>query len=248
MNVNSAFRARLKRGDRCVGTFVKTAHPAVIEILGVAGFDFLILDAEHAPIGREGVDHCVLAARAAGITLLVRVPAPTVEWIQTVLDCGAAGVMVPRVSNVAEASRIAASVGYGPGGRGFSPSTRAAGYGQRSIKTHLELAREDTVLVIQIEDPQGVANANSIAGVPGVDCLFVGPVDLAVANGLTDPVDAEIMTQCDSVVREAVASGAAAGVFVPNIRSAARWEEGGARFLVVGTDQSFLKSGAAAAT
>jgi 2-keto-3-deoxy-L-rhamnonate aldolase RhmA len=244
---NSEFRTRLKDGEKLVGTFVKTPHPAIIEILATVGLDFLVLDAEHAPIGREGVDLAVLAARAAGIPLIVRVPVASVEWVQTVLDSGAAGIMVPRVGSAAEATAIAVLFGFGQNGRGFSPSTRAAGFGQRTIAEHLARAREDVVLVVQIEDPFGVEAAAAIAAVPGVDCLFVGPVDLAVANGATDPNDPDIVVQCDRVIAAAKAAGKAGGMFVANSRNAARWLANGARFFVVGTDQGFLKAGAAAA-
>ncbi|MGX1307275.1 2-keto-3-deoxy-L-rhamnonate aldolase RhmA [Amorphus suaedae] len=247
MATNAAFRARLLAGDRLVGTFVKTPSPAVIEILGQAGLDFLVLDAEHVAMGREVVDLCLLAARAAAMPMLVRVPVASPEWIGSVLDSGAAGIMAPQVRSASEAETIAAAVRYGPGGRGFSPSTPAAGYGRRSVPEHLEMAGEETVLVCQIEDPDAAAAAAEIAGVPGVDCLFVGPVDLAVACGKTSPADPAVVSLCRQIVGVAAGGQARTGMFVGSAAQIPTWGEAGASLFVVGTDQAFLKAGAAAA-
>lgn len=247
MATNAAFRARLLAGDRLVGTFVKTPSPAVIEILAQTGLDFLVLDAEHVAMGREVVDLCLLAARAAAIPMLVRVPVASTEWIGSVLDSGAAGIMAPQVRSAAEAETIAAAVRYGPGGRGFSPSTPAAGYGRRSVAEHLELAGQETVLVCQIEDPEAAAAAAAIAGVPGVDCLLVGPVDLAVACGKTSPTDPDVVALCRKVIRGSVEGQARTGMFVGSAAQIPPWVEAGGSLFVVATDQAFLKAGAKAA-
>lgn len=247
MTTNAAFRARLLAGDRLVGTFVKTPSPAVIEILAQTGLDFLVLDAEHVAMGREVVDLCLLAGRATAIPMLVRVPVASTEWIGSVLDSGAAGIMAPQVRSAAEAETIAAAVRYGPGGRGFSPSTPAAGYGRRSVAEHLELAGRETVLVCQIEDPEAALAAGAIAGVPGVDCLFVGPVDLAVACGKTSPGDPDVVTLCRQIVGIAGEGKARTGMFVGSAAQIPTWADAGAGLFVVGTDQAFLKAGAAAA-
>ncbi|SME98684.1 2-keto-3-deoxy-L-rhamnonate aldolase RhmA [Tistlia consotensis] len=246
METGAAFRRRLLAGERLVGSFVKTPSPAVIEILGDAGLDFLVLDAEHVPLGREAVDLCVLAGRAAGVPILVRVPVAAAEWIMTALDCGAAGIMAPHVQSAEEAATIVAAMRYGPGGRGFSPSTRGAGYGRRGVAEHLARAGEESVLLCQIEDPLGAEAAGAIAGVEGVDCLFVGPVDLAVACGFSDLADPALAALCRRILG---AGGAAArtGIFVGAAAAAPPWQAAGASLFVVGTDQAFLRAGAAAA-
>lgn len=247
MSLNASFRARLLSGDRLLGTFVKTPVPAVIEILGQSGLDFLVLDAEHVAMGRETVDFCLLAARAASIPMLVRVPVASPEWIGTVLDSGAAGIMAPQVRSADEASEIGMAVRYGPGGRGFSPSTPAAGYGRRSVADHLERAGGETVLVCQIEDPEAARAAGAIARVPGVDCLFVGPVDLAVACGKTSPADPDVVALCRQVLGSADDGGVRTGMFVGSAGQIPGWADAGASLFVVATDQAFLKAGAAAA-
>ncbi|MBZ8132433.1 HpcH/HpaI aldolase/citrate lyase family protein [Afifella sp. IM 167] len=246
MERNAAFAARLRKGERLVGTFVKTPSPAVVEILGSVGLDFLVLDAEHAALGREAIDLCLLAARAAGIPTIVRVPVATPEWTMTALDCGAAGVMAPHVHSREQALSIAAAMRFGRNGRGFSPSTPAAGYGRRSVAEHLERSADETVLVCQIEDPDGAAAAQDIAALPGVDGLFVGPVDLGVACGL-EPGSSELSDLCRKIVSVASQEGARTGMFLGSAREVPAWEEAGASFFLVKTDQAFLRAGAAAA-
>lgn len=247
MTSNADFRARLLAGDRLLGTFVKTPSPAVIEILGQTGLDFLVLDAEHVAMGRDVVDLCLLAGRAAAIPMLVRVPVASPEWIGSVLDSGAAGIMAPQVRSAAEAETIASAVRYGPGGRGFSPSTPAAGYGRRSVAEHLAQAREETVLVCQIEDPDAAEAASEIAAVEGVDALFVGPVDLAVACGKNSPADPDVVTLCRQIVGVSGEGQGRTGMFVGAAAQIQTWAEAGASLFVVATDQAFLKAGAAAA-
>ncbi|WP_128294212.1 HpcH/HpaI aldolase family protein [Afifella aestuarii] len=246
MKVNADFATRLKDGERLVGTFVKTPSPAVIEILGSVGLDFLVLDAEHAALGREAIDLCLLAARAARIPVVVRVPVASLEWTMTVLDCGAAGVMAPHVHSPEEATAIAAAMRFGQDGRGFSPSTPAAGYGQRSVAEHFELSARESVLICQIEDPDGAAAAAEIAAVPGVDGLFVGPVDLGIASGLEAGSD-ELRALCRKIVAVAIGDGARTGMFVGRAKEIPDWEGAGASFFLVKTDQGFLRAGAAAA-
>jgi len=246
MQGNAAFAARLRSGERLLGTFVKTPSPAVIEILGSVGLDFLVLDAEHAALGREAIDLMMLAARAAGIPAIVRVPVASPEWTMTVLDSGAAGVMAPHVHSPGQAAEIAAAMRFGRGGRGFSPSTPAAGYGRRSVAEHLEFSAKETVLVCQIEDPDGAAAASEIASVSGVDGLFVGPVDLGVACGLAAG-SPELAELCRKIVAVASKEGARTGMFVGSAKETAAWEEAGGSFFLVKTDQAFLRAGAAAA-
>lgn len=247
MTTNAEFRKQLHAGERLVGTFVKIPSPPVIEILARTGLDFLVLDAEHAAMGRETIDLCLLASRAAAMPMLVRVPVASTEWIGTALDGGAAGIMAPHVRSAADAGTIAAAMRYGPGGRGFSPSTPAAGYGLRSVAEHLERTAEETVFVCQIEDPDAADAAGAIAAVDGVDCLFVGPVDLAVACGSVAPGDPENVALCRQIVSVANAGKARTGMFVGAAAQIASWAEAGANLFVVATDQAFLRAGATAA-
>lgn len=245
--VRESFARRLRAGEALVGTFVKSRDPATVELLGTAGFDLLILDAEHAPMGRADIGLLLMAARAAGIAALVRVPTEE-PWIATALDAGAAGVMVPQVRDADHARGLVEAVRFAPGGSlGFSPSTAAGEYGRRGITGHLKQQPKETVLVCQIEDPQAVSDAAEIAAVPGVDALLVGPVDLAVSVGDTDPQAATIQTMCRNVITTAAEADCAGGLFLGSPQTAAEWLTVGASLFVIGTDQGFVSQGARAA-
>ncbi len=240
---NAAFRQRLTGGEVIVGTFVKTPHPAVVEILGRSGLDYLVLDAEHAPFDRTSIDLCLLAGQACACPVLVRVPSATPEWIMASLDSGAAGIMAPHIGSADEAVAVARMMRYAGGERGFSPSPRAGDYGKRNIAAQLRLAPAETVLVCQIEDRGGVEAAASIAAVDGVDALFVGPADLAVSLGLDSSAGEQVTALCRQTMQAAVGN-ARSGLFIPGKNGISDWQDRGATMFVSGSDQVLLRDGA----
>ncbi|WP_422369787.1 HpcH/HpaI aldolase family protein [Hoeflea sp.] len=246
MNARQAFAKRLRSRTPVIGTFVKLRDPAVIEMLGGLGFDFVIIDAEHAPFDRESIACATLAARAANLAALVRIPDAGGHWMSTALDSGAAGIVVPQVRTAAMAEQLVQKFSYRDGVRGFSPSTAAAGYGARGIAAHLEAQTEETVLICQIEDRSAVLEADRIAATDGVDGLLVGPVDLAVSERLTDPGTPEIVAMGEQVMSAARRPGVSGGMFVGDPSAISRWSDCGATLFVLGTDQSFLQQSARA--
>ena len=140
-----------------VGTFVKTTSPQCIEILGGAGLDFAVLDAEHAPFDRAALDLAMLAGRAAKLPLFVRVLDRSAAALLSVLDMGAVGVLVPHVDSAQDAADAVAHCRYVGGDRGYSSSPRAAGYGALGMKQ--AIAHGDrNVVVCQIESVAAVGN------------------------------------------------------------------------------------------
>ena len=119
--------------DLLVGTWIKTPSPIVCEVLGKSGLDALCLDAEHAPFGWLELDACITATRAGGLTPLVRVPSSNSAAILNALDCGATGVVVPHVKSAEDAEAVCLRSLHGPGGRGYSGATRAAGFGGKAL-------------------------------------------------------------------------------------------------------------------
>ncbi len=243
MSANARLKARLLAREALLGTFVKTPHPAVVEILGALGFDFLVLDGEHAPFDRATTDACLLAARAAGIATLVRVPDASPATILGVLDSGAAGVVVPHVTSVAMARALADAVRYVPGGRDIAGTTRAGHYGLRPLAEHRRAAAAEVTLVCQIEDREGVEQFDAIAAVEGVDALFVGRADLSLSYGRDDFSSPAIDAIAGSVLG---AKGAATGLYCAPGEDFAPWAARGASFAVTGSDHGFLIQGARA--
>jgi len=241
-----AFRSRLRNRDPLVGTFVKTPSATVCEVLGLTALDAVCLDAEHAPFERSVLDHCLLALRAAGKPALVRVPSAAPEAILNALDCGATGVVVPHVTGPDAAARVARATRFGPEGRGYAGSTRAAGYGTKPMGRHLADSAERTTVIAQVEDVAGVDAVAEVAAVEGIDCLFIGQMDLCVAYGADSP-DEPIVT--DAVLRVCAAAadaGRATGMFVRSVEEVARWRNCGVSLFLLASDHAFILRGAAA--
>jgi 2-keto-3-deoxy-L-rhamnonate aldolase RhmA len=243
-----SLKQRIAAGDALLGTFVKTPHPHIVEVLASSGLDCVVLDAEHAPFDRRDIDACVLAARAGGLPVLVRTPSNAPDQILNALDCGADGVLVPHVRSAAEARAVAASAHYRPGGedqgRGYAGSSRAAGYGTTSMPDHKAASAARTVVVAQIEDAEALAEIDAIAAVPGIDALFVGRIDLTVSLGCESPDDPAVIAAVDRIIAACKAAGRPAGMFVSRSNDVAMWRDKGATLFLLGSDHGFVREGA----
>ena len=239
-------KARLAAKEVLLGTFLKTPHPHVVEVLATSGLDCLCLDAEHAPFDRRDLDACIFAGRATGIATLVRTQSSEAHHILNALDCGANGVVVPHVRSALEAKAIAASAQYGAGGRGYAGSSRAAGYGTRAIPEHLAASAERTVLIAQIEDVEALDDIDAIAAVEDIDAMFIGRIDLTIALGCTSPDDPKVIAAVDHIVAAAVNAGRPVGMFMGRESDVAEWRAKGATFFLLGSDHGFMRAGARA--
>lgn len=174
-------KQRLASREQLIGPLLRMPNEMLVELTGLVGMDFVVLDTEHGPGDQIPLGQHLAAAAAAGIPALVRVG--ELAEVLRVLDLGAAGIIVPHVSTVEQARAAVRAASYPPrGDRGFATYSRAGRLGLAGAAEHLRAAA-DTVVVLMIEDAQGVVAAEQIAAVPGVDGLFVGPADLAVALG-----------------------------------------------------------------
>ena len=239
-------KERIAAGDVLLGTFLKTPSPILIEVLATCGLDLLCLDAEHAPFGRADLDLCLLAARAGGMPVLVRTPTAAPEHILNALDCGADGVLLPHIRSAAEAAAAAMAAAYGPGGRGYAGSSRAARYGLAPMGEHRAASAARTVVIAQIEDVEALDEIEAIAATPGIDALFVGRIDLTVALDAASPDAPEVIAAVDRIVAAGRAAGRPVGMFVPRNEDVAGWRDKGATLFLQGSDHAFLRSGAAA--
>jgi 2-keto-3-deoxy-L-rhamnonate aldolase RhmA len=237
-------KERLAAGDLVVGSFIKTPHPAIVEVLGQSALDCLVLDAEHAPFDRTQLDQCILAARANSMPVLVRPQAATAERILDALDLGADGVLLPHIRSSACAREAVRYCFYGPGGRGFAGSTRAAGYTSKGMAK----ARGDgakIVVVAQIEDVEALSEIEAIASVDGIDALFIGRADLTVALGAESPDDSIVVEAVTGICRAAIAANRRVGMFLAKPSDVPQWREQGASLFLLSSDQEFLLKGAA---
>jgi 4-hydroxy-2-oxoheptanedioate aldolase len=158
-------------------------EPAAVEIAAGTGFDWVLLDCEHGSGSWGDLRAQLLAVQGTTAAPIVRVRSLNADDVKFVLDSGAAGVMFPYVADATEAARAVSLMKYPPQGvRGVAQVIRATDYG-RNWKSYLAEANEKTLVIVQIETPQAAAQAEVIAAVPGVDALFVGPMDLSVNMG-----------------------------------------------------------------
>ncbi|MEM9585361.1 MAG: aldolase/citrate lyase family protein [Pseudomonadota bacterium] len=239
-------KARMVGGERLVSTFLKTPSVDLIEILAGSGLDFIILDAEHAPYDRMRLDACLAVGRALDFPLLVRVPAGTPDELLKVLDAGAVGVVVPHVDSAQKAQAIARGSRFGKGGRGYAGSTRWAGFATRTMPQVLAQSVEETIVIAQIEEPEGVEAIDAIAGCDGIDGVFIGPADLSVAMGQTDLNSAELGAAMKRVGEAAKAHGVAYMTWVPGAAKAREWDQYGFTTYVAGSEHAWMLQGAKA--
>jgi staphyloferrin B biosynthesis citrate synthase len=240
-------KARLNRGQLLAGSFIKSPFGCAIEILAGAGYDFVVLDEEHAPFDRLSIDHGIVAARAAGIAALVRVASGVPKNLLSVLDCGADGVLVPHVARARDARNIVSACRYRGGSRGFSNSPRAGGFGRLSLSEHVASNDARVAVVAQIEDPVALQEVDEIAAVPGVDALFIGRADLAVAMNLSTVDAGEVHEASHRICAAARAAGKPAMAFVTSDDDARVMLSLGVTALIISSDQGLLRMAASRA-
>lgn len=228
-----------------VGIFVKTTSPQVVELLAGTGLDFAVLDAEHAPFDRATLDLALLAGRVAQLPLFVRVLERDAASLLSVLDMGAAGVLVPHVDSAQQAREVVAHCRYAGGDRGYSSSPRATGYGALGMKEAIRRG-DRNVVICQIESAAAVEEAARIAAVPGVAGLFVGRADLALSMGLDNAQDERVLRATERVVRAGIEAGKLVGMFVGSTPEREKYRAMGVRWFIQGSDQSLLRQGAQA--
>ncbi len=238
------FKQQLAAAKPLLGTFIKTPHYHITEVLGNAGMDVLCLDAEHAPFGRESLDASILAARVSDIPLLVRVQDDAPATLLNVLDMGATGVVVPHVKSAPQLERVVRHCYFGDKGRGYAGSTRAADYTRNTITQNLNHNKQHTVVVAQIEDLEALDNIEEICQVENVDCLFVGRMDLTIALGETDPKAPAVLEAVDLIVSTAKRYGVTTGMFIGDLAELEGWLAQGVCLFLLGSDHSFMLTGA----
>ncbi len=240
------FRQKCTGGETVIGTFAAIPHPVAIEVTAASGVDFLCIDWEHSQIGRERIEDLVRAADVHRVPAMVRVPGHGPESVAAVLDAGASGVLVPRVSTAAQAVAAVQATRYPPvGARGVGPG-RAAAYGYR-IPDYLSTANESLLLAVQVETAEGLANIDEIAAVEGVDVIFIGPGDLSVSIDAMGPANqGKLNAAIEKIASTALKAGKSVGIFRPSADDVGKWVAAGITFYILASDTMFLGASLAA--
>lgn len=213
MIIDATFKRALHERP-LVGCFVTFASPGLAEFTAQLGFDFTLLDAEHAAMDSVAIEDMVRASQCAGVPAMVRVPYNRPEHIRRALDSGAHGVQVPLVDTPEMARAAVRPANFAPAGeRGVAFLTRAAQYGmERERSTYFERANAAKVVSLHIETVEAVNNLDAILDEGGADVYFVGPGDLAVSMGYAhDPGNAEVWSTIERCIRRIRERGFVAG-------------------------------------
>lgn len=242
----AGLRQRVLARETLAGTFVKTAEVTVVEVLATSGLDFIILDAEHCGWDRGRLDACLAVARALDFPALVRIPSAAEENVLQALDAGAVGIVVPHVDSVEKAQTLAKKAHFGRGGRGFAGSTRWAGFATRPMGDVLD-QDDQTIVMAQIEEPEGVEACEDIAAIDGIDALFAGPADLSVGYGHRSQDNPDLPVALERVGAACAANGKGYVSWVPDAAKAAQWRRFGITGYVVASEHTWMRQGAAEA-
>ena len=232
----NATKATLAAGGWSPGVIVPVAAPALVEVCALAGFDHVLIDAEHGNLDVAGCEELVRAAEARGITPLVRVPTNAPEQILGYLDTGAQGVLVPQVTTREDAERAVRAARYHPLGRRGLAGTRAADYGLGdSLGDYARRANEELLVLALIEDARAIDHLPAILAVEGLDVISVGPADLSQSLGHPGERDHPAVREAIAeIIRQGVAAGKVVGMNAPTGADVARERARGVRLTSVG--------------
>jgi 2-keto-3-deoxy-L-rhamnonate aldolase RhmA len=243
MRVN-AFRHQLEDSKLSVGTFLNFPDPSLVEFTGLAGFDWLIIDAEHEGASVADCYTLVRAADAVGLATIVRVPRVNPDIILSYAETGVSAVMGPHINSVQAARALVAALSYPPfGERGVSVGSRAANYGlTQSPSVYLDATHEHAIPIALIEDDIEDAELKAVIDVGGLDVFTIGPGDLAAAMGLPGQAqDPRVQERIRHIASHVVAAGKKLMLLALTPKDAELAIELGARLLVTG-NASLLRS------
>lgn len=227
-----------------VGTWILSADPIVAEAIGHAGFEWGVLDMEHAPADLMEMIHLLQAVSSTRLVPVVRVPWNDAVTVKRVLDAGATSVMFPFIENAEQAQRAVAATRYPPHGiRGVVGMSRASRFGTNLH--YLAHANEGLCTIVQIETPDAAAQVEAIAAVDGVDAIFVGPADLSAAMGhIGQPAHPQVLGVMSRVVQHCKRAGMPVGTVGGTPDAVAQYRAIGFDFVAVGSDLGFMMRGA----
>ena len=229
----NTLKEKLERGDNVFGTWMVIPSPTLVEIFGLAGMDFVVIDHEHGPFSFETSENMVRAAENSGCTPLIRVPSNSASDILRSLEIGAHGIVVPQIESKKQANYAINSMMYSPkGNRGVSAFTRTSNYFGINVKNRTQKLNSATLSMLLIESIEAINNLDEILECNDIDIIYIGTYDLSQSLGIIDDVNNEKVL---SIIRESVLkirkSGVAAGILAQTPEDAKKWIDIGVQFI-----------------
>ncbi len=252
----NTFKQALLQKRAQIGLWLGTGEPYIAEILAGVGFDWLLIDGEHAPndlrsiLGQlQGIASSVGAfpVTPAVSNAVVRIPYGDTALIKQYLDIGAQTILIPMVNTAEQAAELAQAMRYPPDGvRGLGMSMARAARWSR-YPNYLREANDEVCLLVQVESVEAMANIDAIAATPGVDGVFIGPADLAASMGHAgNAAHPDVQAQIEHGMKRILAAGKAPGILSVTEAQARKWLDAGAVFVAVGVDVMLLNAAASA--
>ena len=239
-------KKRIQSGETVYGTWINMGSLVSAEIVGRAGFDWVLIDLEHGVANDNIMFAQLQVLSGSSTTALVRIDEITRPKVQRIMDAGAMGIMFPHVHTSNEAAEAVGMMYYPPhGSRGMAKMVRAADFGINANQ-YIDQLHENIVGIVQIETLEALKDVDKIAAAPDVDVLFVGPADLSLALGVFGKLDHPLYQQAiKDVATAAKKHGKATGVLMLDLNQQDMYYQLGYRFLACGGDSSFVVQGAA---
>lgn len=239
------FKKRLKRGETLLGCWLNLGSSLTAEIIGLAGFDWLLIDLEHGSGTEKDLLYQLQAIEHTEAVPFVRIENSERQRIHRVLDMGAEGVMCPRIRDLSEAELVAKGLRYPPRGiRGVAKMVRATGFGQ-NFGNYISDEQKEIVGIVQIETLGAIDQLDEIAALEGIDVLFIGPSDLSMAMDIFGQFDhPRFVDAIERTIRAAQLSGKAVGILLPDLNYYKVYYDMGVRIFACGSDATFVADGA----
>ncbi|MDR1785826.1 MAG: hypothetical protein LBR23_05095 [Spirochaetaceae bacterium] len=239
--VDNKLKKIFARGEAALGSFITCNAPDLVEIYALAGFDFVIIDNEHGPMGQESSQHLIRAAECRGITPIVRIPNSDESTILHILDVGAHGIQIPQVNDAETAQAIVRRAKYKPAGSRGVAFPRAADYGLTDLGAYFEHENSEVMIVTHCENTLCLENLDAICQIPEIDVIFLGPYDMSQSMGITGQVThPRIEEAAKKVVATAKKYGKVAGIFAGNGSAAKERAKQGFQYVAVGVDTTLF--------
>ncbi len=232
----------IKNGGTVIGPFSKTSDPGMIEAMGYAGFDFIIIDLEHGPNSILNAQNLIRAAEVSNTFPIIRVAQNDPVDIGKALDVGAKGVQVPQITNAQEAREAVQYAKFQPMGmRGVCRFVRAAEYSNKDRFIYFEEANTH-YLILQLEGKEAIDNIEEILQVEGVDLIFLGPYDLSQSMGMSGQINHPLVIgKMKEIITKCKEKGIGTGIFTDNLSNAKSWINVGVNYISYSVDVGIIQ-------
>ena len=242
MNRPNKIDAMIRQGKVAFGTFVFLPEPAIVEIIGNCGYDFIILDMEHASLGLRDVENLIRSAELSGLVPFVRLGKDRHEDILHVLEAGAMGILIPHVMNGREMSRVMETVKYPPEGRrGACRGVRAARYGDSNFAEYTQASNLSTWVMALVEDVEASENLEEILSVKGINAINPGPGDLSTSLGVPGQTrHPTVIAIVDKIIAAAQKKGIPVAMYVTEASESEEWIRKGANMIIHSIDARII--------